>query len=84
MSFILQIRMKNIDGVLERVLGTIRYRGHQLLRLMAHPSPDGSRMDVTLKVDAGRGGTHLTRHLQKLFDVEAVECYSEVAHASYG
>lgn len=84
MSYILQLRLKNIDGVLERVLGIIRYRGHQLLRLMANPSPDGSAMDVTLTLDEGRGGTHLTRHLQKLFDVETVEVYSEVAHARFG
>jgi len=84
MSFILQIRMKNMEGVLERVLGVVRYRRHGLLRLMAHPTPDGSHMDVTLKVDKGNNGHHLSRHLEKLFDVETVEVYSEVAAVSYG
>ncbi len=84
MNFILQLRLKNIDGVLERVLGVVRYRGYQVLKLMANPSPDGARMDVTLKVGSKSKNNHLTRHLQKLLDVEALEVYGEMTKVSFG
>ena len=82
MSYILQMRMDNVDGMLERVLGVVRYRGHRLMRLTANPTPDGSRMDVTLALDEGKAGAHIRHHLQKLFDLESVAVYSEVPHPS--
>ena len=84
MNLIFQLRLNNIDGVLERVLGVIRYRNFQVLRMMAAPTPDGSRMDVTLKVGGLRKTGHLARHLEKLLDVETLEVYSEMKKVSFG
>ena len=84
MSLVLQVKLKNMEGVLERVLGVVRYRGYHLLRLMAHPTPDGSGMDLTLKVNHPSGSVHLPYYLTKLFDVEAVETYRELARRRFG
>lgn len=84
MNFILQLRLKNIDGVLERVLGVVRYRNYQITKMMANPTPDGSRMDVTLTVNSDTRGGHIARHLQKLWDVESLQIYGELPQASYG
>jgi len=84
MNFILQLKLRNIDGVLERVLGVVRYRGYQILKLMANPSPDGKRMEVTLKVGSKSKSNHLPHHLKKLLDVEALEIYGEMTKVRFG
>ena len=78
MSFILQLKTRNIDGVLERLLAVVRYRGYSIHGMMAHPSVDGSRLDITLKLQSTSPSHNLSRQIGKLYDVEHVEMYGEI------
>ena len=80
MNLVLHLKVKNMNGVLERILGQIRYRGHKLLSIMAHPTREGG-LEVTLNVESSGKGGNLSRHMQKLIDVESVEMYGQIKQA---
>lgn len=83
MNYIFQLRCRNIDGVLERVLGVARLRGCPVQNMVANPTPDGQGLDVTLKVHGGQA-SRLDRHLANLYDVQGLEVYGELKQAAAG
>lgn len=84
MSYVLNLKLRNMEGALERVLGVVRFRGFALNNMMAHSNGDGSRLDVSLTVTGARNGSTLSRQMQRLFDVEHVEVISNIPKVKIG
>ena len=78
MSYELHMKLRNMDGALERVLGVVRYRGFSLMGLQAEPERDGARLDVSMTVTGEKRATNLPKQIGKLFDVEMVEMINQV------
>jgi len=69
----LQMRVKNEEGALLRVLSMTRRRRFDLVRLNADSSADGRFLDVRMTVQAERSGPAFVRQIEKLVDVDQVE-----------
>ena len=72
-TFTLQLRVKQSEGALVRVLGVTRRRRFDLLQLTAHATEDGDFFDVQMTVKAERAERTLVRQIEKLEDVSRVE-----------
>jgi acetolactate synthase regulatory subunit len=72
-QFTLQLRMKQSEGVLVRLLSVIRKRRYEILSLTAIPSEDGSSFDIQATIEADRAASVLVRQIEKLVDVSEVE-----------
>ena len=69
----LQLRVKQSEGALVRILGVTRRRRFDLLHLTADTSEDGHFLDVQMTVQADRAENTLVRQIEKLEDVSQVE-----------
>jgi acetolactate synthase regulatory subunit len=69
----LQLRVKNEEGALLRILGMTRRRRFDLVSVNADLSADGRFMDVRLTVKAERSAPAFVRQIEKLVDVDRVE-----------
>jgi acetolactate synthase regulatory subunit len=69
----LQLRVKNEEGALLRVLSMARRRRFDLINLTADSSADGSFFDVRMTVQAERSAPAFVRQIEKLVDVAHVE-----------
>lgn len=72
-KFTLQLRVKQSEGALVRILGVTRRRRFDLLHLTADTSEDGHFLDVQMTVQADRAENTLVRQIEKLEDVSQVE-----------
>ncbi|MFZ3214842.1 MAG: ACT domain-containing protein [Candidatus Acidiferrales bacterium] len=72
-KFTLQLRVKQSEGALVRILGVTRRRRFDLLHLTADASEDGNFLDVQMTVQADRAENTLVRQIEKLEDVSQVE-----------
>jgi acetolactate synthase regulatory subunit len=72
-TFTLQLRIRQSEGALVRVLGVTRRRRFDLLRLVANATEDGSFLDIQMTVKADRAEHTLLRQIEKLEDVHNVE-----------
>lgn len=72
-TFTLQLRVKQSEGALVRVLGVTRRRRFDLLQLTARATEDGDFFDVQMTVKADRAEHTLVRQIEKLEDVSRVE-----------
>jgi acetolactate synthase regulatory subunit len=72
-KFTLQLRMKQSEGALVRILGVTRRRRFDLLHLTADTTEDGHFLDVQMTVQADRAENTLVRQIEKLEDVSQVE-----------
>ena len=77
----LQLRVKNEEGALLRVLSTARRRRFDLVSVNADSSADGRFMDVRLTVKAERSAPAFVRQIEKLVDVDRVELVDSAAAA---
>lgn len=75
----LQLRVKNEEGALLRVLSTARRRRFDLVSVNADSSADGRFMDVRLTVKAERSAPAFVRQIEKLVDVDRVELVDSAA-----
>lgn len=75
----LQLRVKNEEGALLRVLSTARRRRFDLVSVNADSSADGRFMDVRLTVKAERSAPAFVRQIEKLVDVDRVEMVESAA-----
>lgn len=75
----LQLRVKNEEGALLRVLSTARRRRFDLVSVNADSSADGRFMDVRLTVKAERSAPAFVRQIEKLVDVDRVELVESAA-----
>jgi acetolactate synthase regulatory subunit len=78
-TFTLQIRVRQADGGLERILGVTRRRRFELQQMAVNTTDDGAHLDVDLTVRGERPGISLVRQLEKLEDVSAVTLAAESA-----
>jgi acetolactate synthase regulatory subunit len=69
----LQLRIKNEEGALVRVLSMTRRRRFDLLQLNADSSADGRFLDIRMTVQAERSAPAFVRQIEKLIDVTHVE-----------
>jgi acetolactate synthase regulatory subunit len=69
----LQLRVKNEEGALLRVLSMTRRRRFGLISLNADSSADGLFLDVRMTVQAERSAPAFVRQIEKLEDVAHVE-----------
>jgi acetolactate synthase regulatory subunit len=72
-KFTLQLRVKQSEGALVRILGVTRRRRFDLLHLTADATEDGHFLDVQMTVQADRAENTLVRQIEKLEDVSQVE-----------
>ena len=73
MMYDISIKVRMAEGILERVLGVVRYRGYQLRHMNASPMASGRFYAISMNVVHPKSQCHLVRHLEKLWDVESVE-----------
>jgi acetolactate synthase regulatory subunit len=69
----LQLRVKQNEGALVRLLSVTRRRRFEVLSLKASPSADAGFFDIQMTVQADRSGSTLVRQIEKLVDVSGVE-----------
>lgn len=82
MSFLtLQLRVKNEEGALLRVLSMTRRRRFDLISLNADSTADGNFFDVRMTVQAERSVPAFVRQIEKLVDVAHVEVIKPNADA---
>ncbi len=68
----LQLRVKNEEGALLRVLSMARRRRFDLINVNADTSADGRYMNVKMTVKAERSAPAFVRQIEKLIDVDRV------------
>lgn len=79
----LQLRVKNEEGALLRVLSMTRRRRFDLIKLNADSSPDGRFYDIRMTVQAERSAPAFVRQIEKLVDVADVQViHSGVAESN--
>lgn len=78
----LQLRVKNEEGALLRILGMTRRRRFDLVSVNASSSADGRFMDVRMTVKAERPAPAFVRQIEKLVDVDRVELVDSAATES--
>jgi acetolactate synthase regulatory subunit len=69
----LQLRLKQEEGALVRLLGVTRRRRFDVLSMKVFPSAVAGFFDVQMTVRADRAGNTLVRQLEKLVDASNVE-----------
>lgn len=72
MKSALELRLNNIEGVIERVLGTLRMRGFELCSMQMEKSNDNASLKLNVTVESHRPIEGVCRQLAKLFDVQSV------------
>jgi acetolactate synthase regulatory subunit len=78
-TFTLQVRVRQADGGLERILSVTRRRRFELVQLTVNQAEDGAFFDVELTVRGERPGISLVRQLEKLEDVPEVSIANATA-----
>lgn len=69
----LQLRLKQDEGALVRLLGVTRRRRFDVLSMKVFPSAEVGFFDVQMTVRANRSGNSLVRQIEKLVDASSVE-----------
>jgi acetolactate synthase regulatory subunit len=82
MKSVLELRLNNSEGVLERVLGCLRQRGFELCSMQMQRNSDGSSLTIQCTVESLRPIENGCRHLAKLYDVQSIKLqYTEHAES---
>ncbi len=85
MNHLLTIQTKNQPVVLERLLQVTRYRGFEVAGMEMKPMADFSGLLVTLSIVSDKPISLLTNQLNKLYDIEYLDCVeSELTQAEAG
>lgn len=72
MSFTLAIRLRRGERSLERLVGLVGRRGHEMEALSLVPTPEGEAFDVRVTLESERSPEVLARQVAKLYDVVSV------------
>lgn len=80
MSSQLLISVNRVEGALLRVMGLIGRRGHEIERIVAQPTDDGTAWSLSLQTRGDRPIDVLVRQIGKLVDVNAVHASADQAH----
>mgnify|MGYP000602915110 CR=1 FL=1 len=81
MSYLTQLRVRNAEGALERVLGVVRIRGFAVQSMSAQHDLTGQHFDLTLRLKSDRPIGRLSNQLSKLVDVESLELFGKLEQA---
>jgi acetolactate synthase II small subunit len=73
-NHVLTIQTKNQPVVLERLLQVTRYRGFEVAGMEMKPMADFSGLLVTLSIVSDKPISLLTNQLNKLYDIEFLDC----------
>lgn len=73
-NHVLTIQTKNQPVVLERLLQVTRYRGFEVAGMEMKPMADFSGLLVTLSIVSDKPISLLTNQLNKLYDIEYLDC----------
>lgn len=85
MNHVLTIQTKNQPVVLERLLQVTRYRGFEVAGMEMKPMADFSGLLVTLSIVSDKPISLLTNQLNKLYDIEYLDCVeSQLTQAEAG
>ena len=85
MNHVLTIQTKNQPVVLERLLQVTRYRGFEVAGMEMKPLADFSGLLVTLSIVSDKPISLLTNQLNKLYDIEYLDCVeSDLTQAEAG
>ena len=85
MNHVLTIQTKNQPVVLERLLQVTRYRGFEVAGMEMKPMADFSGLLGTLSIVSDKPISLLTNQLNKLYDIEYLDCVeSELTQAKAG
>ncbi len=85
MNHVLTIQTKNQPVVLERLLQVTRYRGFEVAGMEMKPMADFSGLLVTLSIVSDKPISLLTNQLNKLYDIEFLDCVeSDLTQAEAG
>lgn len=85
MNHVLTIQTKNQPVVLERLLQVTRYRGFEVAGMEMKPMADFSGLLVTLSIVSDKPISLLTNQLNKLYDIEFLDCVeSQLTQAQAG
>lgn len=74
MNHVLTIQTKNQPVVLERLLQVTRYRGFEVAGMEMKPMADFNGLLVTLSIVSDKPISLLTNQLNKLYDIEYLDC----------
>ena len=69
-TFTFHIRMRRVEGSLQRFLGMVRRRGYDFVHLEATSTPGGEALDVRATLESDRDAALLARHIKRLVEVE--------------
>jgi acetolactate synthase II small subunit len=84
-NHVLTIQTKNQPVVLERLLQVTRYRGFEVAGMEMKPMADFSGLLVTLSIVSDKPISLLTNQLNKLYDIEYLDCVeSDLTQAEAG
>lgn len=84
-NHVLTIQTKNQPVVLERLLQVTRYRGFEVAGMEMKPLADFSGLLVTLSIVSDKPISLLTNQLNKLYDIEYLDCVeSDLTQAEAG
>jgi len=81
MSVMVQMKLRNNEGVLERILGKVRFRGVRVAKLMVDTSADGDHLEVTCKLATSPRLNQLQKQLLQMVEVQQLQVYRELARA---
>lgn len=69
MQFQADIRARNEDGILERILRTCRHRGFGMRSFQAAVDPGGDVIRIQIQGESERSPNLLARQIEKYYDV---------------
>jgi acetolactate synthase II small subunit len=73
MQSVLDIRVNNNDGIVERILGRLRQRGFSMCGMTVERSSDCSTLFVQVVTESSRPIEQVAKQLDKLIDVQSVK-----------
>jgi acetolactate synthase regulatory subunit len=84
MKSVLEIRLDNREGALERVLGCLRQRGFEICSMEMQRSSDKSSLVIQCTVESARPIDGVRRQLEKQYDIHTVKVQYSEATAGEG
>ncbi|MBI2901073.1 MAG: ACT domain-containing protein [Planctomycetes bacterium] len=72
MTYTIEMRVRRVGGALSRVAELLRRRRFEVARLVARPTGDGGRLDLTVTVTGTGPAGAVARQVSRLEDVERV------------
>lgn len=81
---VLEIRITNTEGALERILGKLRSRSFAICSIMAERTENGAAIEARITVESVRPSDLAAKQIGKLYDVEYVHVRAMEAEESNG